>query len=180
MEDKVKVKVQPLNPEAFKPYGQVLESKQPVFPDVVKGEGRVAMELLHPKRAGNWRNLEQMAIHFSYNQTFITLSGTLVLIVAPPPRNRDAKREDYEIDYEKVAAFTIEPGQPAHIDHGVWHSAFIIGDECKFINVTRKDPGEGTTDIPDVAQRRPNRRAHAKFGNSKTRHHRPPELTSYI
>ena len=44
MEAKVKVKVQPLNPEAFKPYGQVLESKQPVFPDVVAGEGRRGAE----------------------------------------------------------------------------------------------------------------------------------------
>src|SRR5260370_37201826 len=99
MEDKVKVKVQPLNPEAFKPYGQVLESKQPVFPDVVAGEGRVAMGLLHPKRAGDWRNLEQIAIQFSYKQTFIPLSGTLGLIVAPPPRNLDAEREDYAIGY---------------------------------------------------------------------------------
>lgn len=176
MEDKVKVKVQPLNPEAFKPYGQVLESKQPVFPDVVAGEGRVAMELLHPKRAGNRRNLEQMAIHFSYNQTFIPLSGTMVLIVAPPPRNRDARREDYEIDYEKVAAFTIEPGQAAHIDHGVWHSAFVVGDDCKFINVTRKDPGEGTTDIEGAEQGRPNRRGYVEFVNLKQRDGRAIEL----
>ena len=175
-EQTVKVKVQTLTQEAFRPYGQALESKQPIFPEVEPGEGRVAIEMQKMKRPVNPRRISGMAIHFSYNQTFIPVHGTMALIVAPPPRNRDAKREDYEVDYEKVAAFAIEPGQAAHIDHGVWHSTFIIGDECKFINVTRKDPGEGTTDIEDVEQGRPNRRGYVEFVNFKKRDVRAIEL----
>jgi ureidoglycolate hydrolase len=176
MDDKVKVKVQPLDSEAFKAYGQVLDSKQPVFPDVDAREGRVAMEMLRVKRAGNWRNLEQMAVHFSYNQTFIPLSGTMVLIVAPPPQNRDARPEDYALDYEKLAAFAIEPGQAALIDHGVWHSLVVRGDEARFINVTRKDPGEGTSSIEDIQDGRPNRRKYVEFVNFKRRDGRAIEL----
>ncbi len=90
MEEPVRIKLEPLSNETFAPYGQVLESKQPIFPEVEAGEGRVAMELLKAKRPANARRLEQLAIHFSYNQTFIPLEGTLALIVAPAP-SRAAK-----------------------------------------------------------------------------------------
>ena len=40
MIETIKVKLQPFSAEAFKPYGQMLESKQPIFPEVEPGEGR--------------------------------------------------------------------------------------------------------------------------------------------
>jgi ureidoglycolate hydrolase len=146
-EQTIKLKLQPLTPEAFKPYGQVLENRQPVLPEVEPGEGRVAIELLKFKRPTNARRISMMATHFSYNQTFIPLRGTIALVVAPPPRNRSAGHEKYEIDYERLAAFFVEPGQAALIDKGTWHFAMALGAECDLINVTRKDPGEGTSDI---------------------------------
>src|ERR1043166_8069144 len=99
----VKVKLQPLTAEAFKPYGQMLENKQPVFPEVEAGEGRVAIELKYMKERPDTRQMHEMAIHFSYNQTYIPLSGSMVLVVAPTPRNRDAGPERYEFDYDRVA-----------------------------------------------------------------------------
>ena len=75
-EQTIKLKLQPLTPEAFKPYGQVLENRQPVLPEVEPGEGRVAIELLKFKRPTNARRISMMATHFSYNQTFIPLRGT--------------------------------------------------------------------------------------------------------
>jgi ureidoglycolate hydrolase len=150
MEDQiVKIKVQPLTPEAFRPYGHMLENKQPLFPDVEAGEGRVAVELLKFKRPGNPRRISMMATHFSYNQTFIPVRGTMALIVAPPPRNHTAGHEKYEIDYERLAAFFVEPGQAAFIEKGVWHYAVALGAECDFINITRKNPGEGTSRLDD-------------------------------
>lgn len=143
MEDILKVKIQPLNAEAFKPYGQVLQQKQLIYPDT--DEGRVAMEMLQLKYRPNARKMDQMAIHFSYNQTFIPIHGAMVLVVAPAPRNRDSGPEGYEMDYEKVAAFMVDPGQVAFIDKGVWHNIITLGAECTFINVTRKNTGEGTS-----------------------------------
>src|ERR1700693_4683897 len=123
MEDEtIKLKVRPLTPEAFRPYGQVLESKQPVFPEVEPGEGRVALELLKLKRPTNPRRISMMAVHFSYNQTFIPVRGSMALIVAPAPRNRDAGHERFEVAYEKLAAFIVEPGQAAFIEKGTWHN----------------------------------------------------------
>jgi ureidoglycolate hydrolase len=146
-EQTIRLKVRPLTADAFRPYGQMLESKQPIFPEVEPGEGRVAMELLKLKRPANPRRISMMATHFSYNQTFIPVRGTMALIVAPPPRNRDAGQENYDLDYDRAAAFFVEPGQAAFIEKGTWHSAVALGAECEFINITRKDPGEGTSRV---------------------------------
>src|SRR5712692_8391820 len=168
MEEPVRIKLEPLSNETFAPYGQVLESKQPIFPEVEAGEGRVAMELLKAKRPANARRLEQLAIHFSYNQTFIPLEGTLALIVAPAPRNREAGQQNYEVDYSKLKAFIVEPGQAAFIEKGVWHNAITLGNECTFINVTRKKPGK--------VENQPTRRPYVEFVDLKKRDSRFIEL----
>jgi ureidoglycolate hydrolase len=177
MEDTIKVKVQPLKAEAFRPYGQMLESKQPIFPEAE--EGRVAIELLRVKHRPNAKRTEQLAIHFSYNQTFIPVQGTMVLIVAPPPRNREAGPAAYELDYEQLAAFVVEPGQAAFIDKGTWHNVVTLGSECTFINVTRKNPGEGTSQVEDLEgriERIPSRRPYVEFVDVRKRDHRVIEL----
>jgi len=177
MAETIKVKVQPLTAEAFRPYGQMLETKQPIFPEVEPGEGRVAMELLHIKHRPEAKRMDQMAIHFSYNQTFIPLQGSMVLVVAPAPRNREAGQAAYEFDYEKVAAFVLEPGQAALIDKGVWHNALTFGPECTVINVTRKDPGEGTSrDVEGRIELVPTMRPYVEFIDLQKRDNRVIEL----
>ena len=136
MEQVVSVKVQPLDAETFRPYGSVLGLKQPVFPEVE--DGKPVMLMLRVKRAANNRRLEQFAIHFSYNQTFIPLKGSMALVVAPPPRNRDAGPAGYELDYDRIAAFVMEPGDAAIVDKGTWHTIVALGAECLAISGTRK------------------------------------------
>src|SRR5262245_13149246 len=143
MEDTLRVKIQPLTAELFRPYGEVLKPKQLIYPETE--EGRVAMEMLTVKYRASAKKMDQLAIHFSYNQTFIPVQGSLVLVVAPPPRNRDAGPSHYELDYEKLAAFMVETGQAAFIYKGTWHNALTLGKECTFLNVTRKNQGEGTS-----------------------------------
>jgi ureidoglycolate hydrolase len=144
VEESVKIKVQPLSAEAFQPVGRILERGQLIYPETE--EGRVAIELLRIKHRPNGKFVSQLAIHFSYNQTFIPVQGSMVLIVTPAPRNRDADPASCEFDYERTAAFVVEPGQVAHIDKGVWHSAVALGAECTYINVTRKNPREQATE----------------------------------
>jgi ureidoglycolate hydrolase len=165
MEETIKVKVEPITAEAFRPFGRMLEDKEPVFPEVDPGEGRVAIELLTLKRPVNPRRLSQMAVHFSYNQTFIPVRGSMALIVAPAPRNREQGHERFEVAYEKLAAFIVEPGQAAFIDKGTWHNVVALGAECQFINVTRKNPGEGTTDLETEVgiEKAPNARPYIEF-----------------
>jgi ureidoglycolate hydrolase len=178
MEQALKVKVQPLTDEAFRPYGEVLQKKHLIYPETE--EGRVAMEMLQVKYRPNAKRMDQLAIHFSYNQTFIPVQGSLVLIVAPPPRNREAGPASYELDYEKVAAFMVEPGQAAFIYKGTWHNALTLGNDCTFINVTRKNPGEGTSQIEAIqdgrVERVPTSRPYVEFVDVKKRDNRVIEL----
>ena len=150
MEEIVKIKVHPLSTAAFRPYGQLLERGELIYPETE--EGRVAMELLRLRRRPQHNRIAQLAIHFSYNQTFIPVHGSMVLIVAPPPRNRDADPATYEFDYTHAAAFIVEPGQVAFIDKEVWHSTVPIGAECTFVNVTRKNAREGATEEGNEAR----------------------------
>jgi ureidoglycolate hydrolase len=155
----VKLKVRPLSAEAFRPYGQVLERGQLIYPEVE--EGRVAMELLRTRHWPNGRQRAQLAVHFTYNQTFIPVQGSMVLIVAPPPQDREADPSDYDFDFDQAAAFLVEPGQVAFIEKGVWHNVVSLGLECTFINVTRKDALEAATEerndgrIDQVSAKRP-------------------------
>jgi ureidoglycolate hydrolase len=91
--------------------------------------------------------IHQLNLHFSYRQAFIPVHGSLILMVAPPPHNTGAGREGYDLDYERTAAFYIEPGQAADVARGVWHTLFNLGgtpgQETLFVNVTRKFPDEG-------------------------------------
>jgi ureidoglycolate hydrolase len=178
MEQTLKVKIQPLNAEAFRPYGQVLQPKHLIYPETE--EGRVAMEMLTVKYRPSAKKMDQFAIHFSYNQTFIPVQGSLVLVVAPPPRNRDAGPAHYELDYEKVSAFMVEPGQAAFIYKGTWHNALTLGSNCTFINVTRKNPGEGTSDVKVLEEGRieriPTRRPYVEFVDVRKRDNRLIEL----
>jgi ureidoglycolate hydrolase len=177
MEDALKVKIQPLTAELFRPYGEVLKPKQLIYPETE--EGRVAMEMLAIKYRPNAKKLDQLAIHFSYNQTFIPVQGSLVLIVAPPPRNREAGPSKYELDYEKVAAFMVDPGQAAFIYKGTWHNAVTLGSECTFINVTRKNQGEGTSpedELQGKIERISTIRPYVEYVDLKKRDNRVIEL----
>jgi ureidoglycolate hydrolase len=178
MEQTIKVKVQPITAEAFRPFGRLLENKEPVYPEVDPGEGRVAIELLTLKRPLNPRRLSQMAVHFSYNQTFIPVRGSMALIVAPPPRNRAQGHQRFEVAYEQLAAFIIEPGQAAFIDKGTCHNVVAIGAQCQFINVTRTNPGEGTTDLETEVgtQKAPGARPYVEFLDLEKRDRRVIEL----
>ncbi len=174
----VRLKVQPLTAEAFRPYGHMLESKHPLFPEVEPGEVRVAIELLKLKRPTNPRRISMMATHFSYNQTFIPLRGTMALVVAPAPRNRNEGHDRYEIDYAQLAAFFVEPGQAAFIEKGVWHYAVALGHECEFINITRKNPGEGTSRVDEEMgmDKIPSMRPYVEVLDFRQRDHRVIEL----
>ncbi len=144
----LRVKIQPLIPSAFAPYGQVLEEGQLIYPQA--DEGRVAMEILRLGYRLGARRMDQLAIHHSYNQTFIPLEGSLVLVVAPPPKAKGPNPMDYEVDYGRLAAFLVGDGQVTHIHQGTWHNILTLGGSCSFVNVTRKKAGEGNSPAAEL------------------------------
>jgi ureidoglycolate hydrolase len=147
----VKVKVQPLTRDGMKLYGDVLDEHHPIFPQVDAGQGVTAMEINTLERNDSVRQrLDQMAIHGSYTQSFIVLKGSMIMVYAPAPADLKADPELMPLDYDRLSAFLLNEGDIAHINRGVWHGAVVLGSPCRFVNITRKDHGEGTTTVAEV------------------------------
>jgi ureidoglycolate hydrolase len=184
MSETITVKLQPLTAEAFRPYGHIVDSHHPAYPDVE--EGRPAVVCVDLKHQPNAKRVGQLAIHFSYAQTFIPLQGALVLIVAPPPRNRAAGPAAYELDYERLAAFVLEPGEVVHIEKGVWDIVATLGGDCRVLSATRKDPlgkgvsqseeSEGPLTIEQVIERQKQQTSFIEFVDVQRRDNRLIEL----
>ena len=54
------------------------------------------------RRRPDANQIAQLAIHFSYNQTFIPVQGSMVLVVAPAPDRQSADPSTYAFDYDHV------------------------------------------------------------------------------
>jgi ureidoglycolate hydrolase len=149
--EQVKVKIQPLTREGMKPYGDILDADHPIFLEVDRGHGAVAMEINTLRRNLSVRqSLDQMAVHGTYTQSFIVLKGSMIMVYAPAPADLSINPEEMEFDYNNVSAFVLAEGDIAHINRGVWHGAVVLNDACTFVNITRKDAGEGTTNVVEV------------------------------
>jgi ureidoglycolate hydrolase len=149
--EQVRVKIQPLTREAMKPYGDILDVDHPLFLEVDAGHGAVAMEINTLQRNNSVRQtLDQMAVHGTYTQSFIVLKGSMIMVYAPAPHDLSASPENMDFDYDKISAFVLVEGDIAHINRGVWHGAVVLNDACTFVNITRKDAGEGTTRVVEV------------------------------
>ncbi len=147
--DTYKIKIHSLTPDAFLPYGEVIQPGQRVFPTIEPGQGRLAVELFCTKPAYDLNRLDTMAVHFAYDQTMAILRGALVLIVAPPPSNPEAPMEKYTLDYSRLAAFVMSPGDFVTFKRGTWHFFGPIGSECQFVLVgARTKPVEEGTRLP--------------------------------
>jgi ureidoglycolate hydrolase len=133
----IKLKIQALSPEAFAPYGTVLTFDTPIYPE---SDGGIPVLVKNRTRHKPGRQIiDQMATHFSYNQHFTVLKGSFVMVVAPPPSNRDDPFETYEFDYDRAAAFLMEAGDCVDVGRGTWHNGLALGDECIKTTQTRSD-----------------------------------------
>lgn len=138
--ERVRVEVQPLSEEAFRPYGSVIAMGSPAFPEVDDGQPMLKMTRL--RRAVGDRDVVQLATHFSYSQSYIPVLGTMVLVVAPPPADPNTPKEQLQPDYDRVAAFRIPAGEAVLIARGTWHNLMQLDGECVFISGTRRGTNE--------------------------------------
>ena len=141
----VELKLQPLSAEAFRPYGEVLGPNQALCPETE--EGRLSMELTHLWQDGPGRgpapsgavspSIQRLANHPSSSQIFLPVKGSLVIVVAPPPRNLEADQADWDFDWDRLAAFVVEAGQAILVDKGTYHMVVALGQESMVANVNR-------------------------------------------
>jgi ureidoglycolate hydrolase len=141
----VTLEFRPLSSGPFDRYGEVLRRDDgAIFPAVDRG--RLAMRYVSVARAAASPGVsypptavrfESLNSHFSFNELLMPLSGTMGLVVAPPPGDSDAG-----IDYEAVAAFTLDVGDIVLLHPGTWHGIAPLTDEITLVSTTRRDDGE--------------------------------------
>jgi ureidoglycolate hydrolase len=134
--------LQSLSESAFARYGRILEPGDLHFPDGdEEAAGRIAIYMLRMGR--DQADLQRLSVHFSYEETFAGLAGTLVIVVGSPPKDRIGEPGAFAVDWDQLSAFTIEAGQAVTIDRGVWHNVLPLGDACQWLVATRRRPAHG-------------------------------------
>ena len=139
----VVVKAQRLTPEAFAPYGRVVESDRQ---DLLMQEGKFTARLMTVQRAPE--TLDRINRHRDHSQMFVPLGGDpTVLIVAPP----DVPVAGF--DARRIAAFRTDGRQTVIFHPGTWHiEPRALGkDTCQVINV-QTDVFRAHTDLLHLEQ----------------------------
>ncbi|HET7315644.1 ureidoglycolate lyase [Salinisphaera sp.] len=145
----------PLSPEAFAPFGDVIESQGPSNPinqgkgwrypdlarvDVASGDGRTAISRVACVPEATPVRLRLMERHPLGSQAFIPVDGQRYIVVVAPagePPGPDALR-----------AFVASGDQGINYHRGVWHHPMIALDNaCDFLEVHRAGPGNNCDEV---------------------------------
>ena len=95
------------------------------------------MDLLRVRPRSGTGGIPSLASHPTYNQIFYVVRGSLIMPVAPAPRNLDAPEAEWEFDWDGLAAFVVEAGQALIVDKGTWHTVVGIGEDSMMAIVGR-------------------------------------------
>ena len=126
-QSEVTLRVQPLTPEAFAPYGRVVQEERE---DLVMQDGKFTARLMTVQRAPE--TIDRINRHMDHSQMFVPLNGDrTVLIVAPPGVPMDG------FDATQMAAFATDGRQTVIFHPGTWHiEPRALGKEsCQVVNV---------------------------------------------
>jgi len=120
----VKLRIETMTEEAFRPFGQIWDAKEhspstrQSFPVDYESEGKpTASVMWQPYQGLNFTKLER---HFHAAHVFIPLSGSLAAVaVAPPTDENDPMAIPDPVD---VRAFLIDGSKGFAYKKGTWHS----------------------------------------------------------
>ena len=142
MEHIKRILVEPLTPEAFAPYGRVVE--RPMMPYEFEGEGwgcwfpiqrmdgikSLGVGITHSFRSGSRLLVTKMERHPDNEELLIAVQGHIIQPMGVPENLDD---EDALPDPDKVRAFLISPGQAIIMKKGAWHSAALpVGSDTLY------------------------------------------------
>lgn len=123
----IRIKAEPLTPEAFAPYGSVIDAGRC---QLYCNEGEYTARLMTlepmPDRVGRINR------HFDHTQLFAPITGdSMVLVVAPAHLSADG------FDPKQIRAFVNDGTQAWTYNVGVWHLAprALDGSTARVINV---------------------------------------------
>lgn len=151
------LKAQPLTPEAFAPFGDVIDSRRASsFPinggrtqryhdlasiEILGDGGRPLISIFVSQPVQVPLAVECLERHPLGSQAFIPMHGERFLIVVAPPGDT--------IDPQSVRAFITDGHQGINYRAGTWHAVHSVLDrEGEFLVVDRGGPGHNCDEHP--------------------------------
>ena len=145
---------EPLTPEAFAAFGNLIEaSDEAVKLDINQGhavrydrladidvadEGGTPIVSLFRAKPLAELVLRSFERHPLGSQTFVPLSAKPYLVAVAPAG---------AFDQATIRLFRVEPHQGVHYRKGVWHHFLLVLDESDFLVVDRAGPGDNCEEI---------------------------------
>jgi len=150
---------EPLTPEAFAPFGRVIEASDRAVRlsinqghavrydrladlDVADEGGVGAISLFRAKPLAE-PVLRMFERHPLGSQSFMPLGGRPYLVAVAPAGDFDVSR---------VRVFRAGAGQGVHYAKGVWHHFLLVLEEGDFLVVDRAGPGENCDEVTLAAE----------------------------
>ena len=119
-----KLKIEPMTPETFAPFGEMMAAKETpadhrvFFPVDFQADGKTTMSVIwQPKEGITFTKLER---HFGVTQSFVQLSGSPAVVAVASPTDPDDPQAIPRP--EDVHAFLIDPARGFAFSRGTWHS----------------------------------------------------------
>lgn len=145
---------EPLTPEAFAPFGSVIEASDAAVKldinqghavrydrlaeiDVADGGGIGVISLFRARPLAELV-LKIFERHPLGSQSFVPLNDRPYLVAVAPPGDFDAG---------KVRLFRAKENQGVHYRKGVWHHFLLVLEESDFLVVDRAGPGDNCDEI---------------------------------
>lgn len=135
--------VQPMNAEAFAPYGQIVTQRGDIALDFDGGQANVAAQTVEARPM----TFDFLGRHLRSEQFFAPLGAKKSIIaVAPPSENGNAMP-----DINKLAAFLVDGSCAFKLHRGTWHaSMFPLADNASFLVLDRENTLEEDYDLRDL------------------------------
>lgn len=145
---------EPLTPQAFAPFGRVIEANDAVERisinqghavrydrlaelDVGDGGGSGAISLFRAKPLAE-KVLRMFERHPLGSQSFVPLGGRDYLVAVAPAG---------DFDPAGIKVFRAGGGQGVHYAKGVWHHFLLVLEESDFLVVDRVGPGDNCDEV---------------------------------
>ena len=136
--------IQKMTPEAFAPYGQIINARGQVELDLDGGNASFVAQTVEARPF----LFSFLGRHQRTEQVFVPMGGTRsVIAVAPPCENGTASP-----NVERMAAFLVDGSFAFKLHRGSWHTSAFPLDECStFMVLDRENTLEEDYDLRDLA-----------------------------
>lgn len=132
----LQIKAEPLTPDTYRPFGQVI-GKDTVQMKIVNDRFRMGTIIMKYQPF----HITRLSRHIMSTQALIPLGGKACLVVvAPPTVDLDSPE-----DLKQVRAFINDGSCGVNFELGTWHMALLpLGPEMSMVNIQGEHAGEDT------------------------------------